>query len=99
MKGFTREVISKNTLGVLMKEILEKAGLSRIYTNHQIRKTTATSLHRSGFSLEQIAHVTKHKNLDSLKLQSWKSRKTTIKVCTITATQTTSPEEIYSTNK
>ena len=50
-----------------MKEISEKANLSRNYTNHQIRKTTATGLRKSGFTFEQIAHVTKHKNLDSLK--------------------------------
>ena len=50
-----------------MKEISEHAGLATIYTNHQIRKTTATGMYRSGFSLEQISHVTKHKNLDSLK--------------------------------
>ena len=50
-----------------MKEISEKAHLSKIYTNHQIRKTTATGMHQEGFSLQEIAHVTKHKNLDSLK--------------------------------
>ena len=51
----------------MMKELSEKASLSCIYTNHKIRKTTATGLQRSGSTLEQIAHVTKHKNLDSLK--------------------------------
>ena len=66
-KSFTKEPIGKNTLGSLMKEISKAAGLSREYTNHQIRKTTATGLRKSGFTLEQIAHVTKHKNLDSLK--------------------------------
>ena len=65
--GFTREVLGKNTLGSLMKEISKQAGLSKIYTNHQIRKTTATGLHQSGFTLQEIANVTKHKNLDSLK--------------------------------
>ena len=34
--------------------------LNKIYTNHQIRKTTATGMRRSGFTLEQIAHITKH---------------------------------------
>ena len=66
-KGFTKEAIRKNTLGTMMKDISEKAGLSCIYTNHQIRKTTATGLRRSGYTLEQIAHVTKYKNQDSLK--------------------------------
>ena len=65
--GFTKELLGKNTLGDMMKTISKAAKLSRIYTNHQIRKTTATGMKRSGFSLEQIANVTKHKNLDSLK--------------------------------
>ena len=65
--GYTREVIGKNPLGDMMKEISKKANLSRIYTNHQIRKTTAIGMHQEGFSLQEIAHVTKHKNLDSLK--------------------------------
>ena len=58
--GFTKEVVGKNTLGNMMKEISEKANLSKIYTNHQIRKTTATGMHKEGFSFEQIASVTKH---------------------------------------
>ena len=65
--AYTKEVIGKNTLGDMMKIISEAANLSKIYTNHQIRKTTATGMRRSGFSLEQIANVTKHNNLDSLK--------------------------------
>ena len=50
-----------------MKDISKAAGLSRIYTNHQVCKTTATGMRRSGFTLEQIALITKHKHLDSLK--------------------------------
>ena len=51
----------------MMKDISEDAKLSRIYTNHCIRKTTATALKRQGFDLTEIQNVTKHKNLDSLK--------------------------------
>ena len=65
--AFTKEVLGKNTLGEMMKVISTVANLSKTYTNHQIRKTTATGMRRSGFTLEQIANVTKHKNLDSLK--------------------------------
>ena len=65
--GFTKAAIGKNSIGDLMKEISKKANLSKIYTNHQIRKTTATALYRSGFDLKHVANVTKHKNLDSLK--------------------------------
>ena len=65
--GFTREVVGKNALGYMMKELSEKAKLSKNYTNHQIQKTTATGMKESGFSLQQISNVTKHKNLDSLR--------------------------------
>ena len=52
---------------MLMKEISTKASLSKIYTNHCICKTTAAGMRKSGFSLDQITHITKYKNLDSLK--------------------------------
>ena len=61
-KGYSCEVIGKNTLGLLMKEISKQTGLSKEYTNHSIRKITATGLRKSVFSLEEIANVTKHKN-------------------------------------
>ena len=50
-----------------MSDISKKAKLSKNYTNHTVRKTTATAMKRSGFSLQEIANVTKHKNLESLK--------------------------------
>ena len=36
--GFTKEVIGKNPLGDMMKEISTKAKLSKTYTNHQNKK-------------------------------------------------------------
>ena len=65
--GYTRAPLGKNALGDMIKEISKKAHLSQVYTNHQIRKTTATAMHKSGFDLQEISNVTKHKNLDSLK--------------------------------
>ena len=65
--AYQNACIGKNSLGEMMKEISKVAKLSTIYTNHSIRKTTATALYRSGFGLKEIAHVTKHKNIDSLK--------------------------------
>ena len=65
--GYTAKVVGKNTLGSMMSEISTKAKLSKNYTNHGIRKTTATAMDRSGFSLQQITNITKHKNLQSLK--------------------------------
>ena len=65
-KIYENRPIGKNTLGEMMKTISKNAKLSKIYTNHCIRKTTATGMHRQGFSLKEISNVTKHKNLQSL---------------------------------
>ena len=67
MTGYKNSPIGKNILGTFMKEISEAAKLSKIYTNHCIRKTTATAMKRKGFDLNEISNVTKHKNLDPLK--------------------------------
>ena len=67
LKMFTMMCVSKNSLGSMTSEISKKASLSKIYTNHQIRKTTATAMKRSEYDLNSISHVTTHKNLDSLK--------------------------------
>ena len=55
------------TIGSFLSKISKASGLSYIYTNHCIQGTTATVLKRSGHTLEEIAHVLKHKNLESLK--------------------------------
>ena len=67
LNGFQNSAIVKNTLGSFMKDISTAAKLSKEYTNHCIRKTTATAMKRSGFDMNEIRNVTKHKNLDSLK--------------------------------
>ena len=67
LNGFNNAAIGKNSLGTMMKEISKEAKLSKIYTNHCIRKTTATALKWQGFELNEISHITKHKNLDSVK--------------------------------
>ena len=59
-------VLGKETLAGLTKVISEEAGLSQVYTNHCIRHTTATGMHKSGHNLKEISTVTKHKNLQSL---------------------------------
>lgn len=44
----------------------QKAGVSRIYTNHEICSTTAAAMHKSNFNLKEIQKVTKLKNIQSL---------------------------------
>ena len=50
-----------------MAAISQKANLSKRYTNHKIKGTTATVMKNAGHSLDEIATVTHHKNLESLK--------------------------------
>ena len=59
--------VGKNMIGKFLKQICENSGLTRIYSNHCIRGTTATAMHKSGYSLHDIPQITKHKNLESLK--------------------------------
>ena len=59
---YTKEVIGKNTLANIMKEISRKAGLSKSYTNHCVRASTVTHLYQAGVDTQQICSITKHKN-------------------------------------
>ena len=54
-------------IGQFMSTISENSGLSVMYTNHCIRGTTATAMHHSGYSLQDIKFVTCYKNIESLK--------------------------------
>ena len=58
--------LGKNTLDNMMKSLSEKAGTSRIYTNHCLRATCVTVLQENGFSSNDIMSVTGHKNAQSL---------------------------------
>lgn len=51
-----------------MSIISEKANLSRRYTNHELRKTTATGMMKGGISDCRIAHHLKQKDLQSLSI-------------------------------
>ena len=51
-----------------MAIISQSANLSKRYTNHKIKGATATAMKKAGHTLEEIAFMTKHKNLESLKL-------------------------------
>lgn len=53
-------------IGDLMKLICQRAKLSRIHTNHEIRKTSATGMQKGGVPIPDIAHQWQHKDLQSL---------------------------------
>ena len=66
-KWYKKLPVGENTIAKFMSEISKNASLSKKYTNHCMRGTTATAMHRSGYSLHDIAQVTKHKNIETLK--------------------------------
>ena len=57
---FTKEVIGKNTLVSMMKNISNRAGLSKVYTNQCVRASTVTHLYQAGVDAHQICSITKH---------------------------------------
>ena len=66
-KWFKNSPVGINTIGSFMSEISKRAGLSFRYMNLCIGCTTASAMKRCGYNLSDIAHVTGHKNIESLK--------------------------------
>ena len=50
----------------MMPTLSRKAGLSQVYTNHCVRTSTVTALHKAGIEGRIICQLTKHKNESSL---------------------------------
>lgn len=65
-KSYDAMAVGKETIAAWMPLISQKADLSRRYTNHEIRKTTATGMFREGIPQQCIAHHLKHKDMESL---------------------------------
>ena len=63
---YTRKPVGVNTLQTFLAKLSKKCGLSQIYTNHSIRATSATVLHRAHHAPAEIQAVTGHKSLASL---------------------------------
>ena len=65
---YTRKPVGINTLDKFLPELSQRCNLSRVYTNHSIRATTATVhvLHQERFDLKEVQSVTGHKSLSSL---------------------------------
>ena len=49
-----------------MKNLSQKAGLSKVYTNHCVRASTVATLYRAGVDTQQICSLTKHRNESTL---------------------------------
>lgn len=65
-KRFDAMAVGKNTLQDMMKTIAQNAGLSRKYTNHNIRRTSGNAIKKSGAPAPRIAHHLKQKNIQSM---------------------------------
>ena len=65
-KTFVSTPLGKNSIAKFMPNLSTVANLSKRYTNHCVRATTITNLHRGGVPPNRIVSVTKHKDLKSL---------------------------------
>lgn len=59
-------VLGKETLGNFISTLSEKANLSKRYTNHCVRVTVVSVLKSKGYSNDEVASVTGHKNVSSV---------------------------------
>ena len=64
---YDRMPIGHNTLGTMMKSISQKAGLSKLYTNHSLLATAVSILDKAHFASRHIMAVTRHKAETSIK--------------------------------
>ena len=66
MIWYSKQHIGKNSLGNFMQDVSLNCKLSKSYTNHSIRVTSATVLMRMNFSASEIMSITGHKSVQSL---------------------------------
>ena len=69
---YEKTVIGAHTLDNFMKMMSDKAGLSKLYTNHCIRSTVITALDAQGFEARHITAVSGHKSENTIKSYSTK---------------------------
>ena len=63
---FKCEPLGKSVITKMMPTLSRNAGLSQVYTNHCVRASTVTALHKAGIEGRRICQLTKHKNESSL---------------------------------
>ena len=63
---FKCEPLGKNVITKMMPILSRKAGLPQVYTNHCVRASTVTALHKAEIEGRRICELTKHKNESSL---------------------------------
>ena len=64
---YAAQPLGQNTLATMMKAMSKSANLSLMHTNHCLRATSSTILAEAGVQDRDIAHVTGHKDVKSLK--------------------------------
>ena len=63
---FKCEPLVKNVITKMMNTLSRIAGLSQVYTNHCVRVSTVTALHKAGIEGRRICQLKKNKNESSL---------------------------------
>lgn len=63
---FDAQPVGKHPLNNMMATISESAGLSKRYTNHNIRRTSGNAMQKGGAAAPRIAHHLRQKNIQSM---------------------------------
>ena len=71
---YQRQAMGKNTLGTIMKETAERAGIRGKFTNHSTRRTSISQLMSAEVPPVVVAQLSGHKNVQSIMRYSSASR-------------------------
>ena len=64
---YDKQVVGNDTINKFMSNLSTNAKLSKIYTNHSIRKTVISTLSDSGFEARHIMAISSHKSEATIK--------------------------------
>jgi len=78
---FESRPLGNNKLGSMMREILEAARLSRLYTNHSVRATAITLWSDAQIPSRHIMNISSHRNEDSIKYYNTRPLAEQLRVC------------------
>ena len=63
---YEKTLVGQRTIGDFLKMISTRFKCSKIYTNHCLRHTMASTMKKAGFNIHQFVYVTDHSNYQSL---------------------------------
>ena len=79
---YQEQVIGKNTISKVVKELVRKAKIEGFFTNHSLRRSGGTRLFRAGVDRKLVKEFTGHRSdaVDSYQVTSFEQRQMLSKV-------------------